>query len=275
MTEITYNFGAIRDSVMKLSAAEILKESKSQTLDKFTSFIKNSPVLNKQHLVFKSLQECKPFEKPRLAERFLNQHLQLFANEKWENIMAENKKIRRELLDDMHVEAKKDGALFEAISKLLEFLTRKDFKDFEGEQKAYEFVMEHLTRKPAASEDNSSEKNDSPQMMKEAWKFITKMAINNFNERFKHLSESEKKAFKILVSDNATKENYLEAIRNENITIINSKLQEEKNQDNKNILNSFKEKLEKLQGVSHDKLDESIIACLELKDNLSTTKISE
>ena len=189
MNDISYNFGAIRDSIIKLSASELLKESKSKTLDSFMDLVKTNPILHKQHLIYKNLQESKTFEKERLAERFLNQNLQLFSTDKWESILAENKKIRRELLDDNHVEAKRDGKLFESINIMIESITKgARFDDFEKEQEAYEYIISHLTR-PAINESQiSQEKNDSPKLVGDAWKFITKMAISNFNERFKHLS---------------------------------------------------------------------------------------
>lgn len=275
MKEISYNFGAIRDSIMRLSASEFIKESlnntldsRSKTLDSFTTRIKKSSILSKQHLIFKNLQESKIFDKERLAERFLNQNLQLFVNEKWENIIAENKTLRRELLDDFHVEAKKDSKLFESINVLIESITRGGFSDFEKEQNAYEYVLSFLTRTPITESEKSEEKTDAPKLVGDAWKFITKMAINNFNERFKHLSENEKKAFKILISDNSTKTNYLESLRQENIDLIDKKLVEEKDIKAIELLNTFKSKLDSLKGVNHLNLDESIISCLELKENL-------
>ncbi|GIV44012.1 MAG: hypothetical protein KatS3mg035_1135 [Bacteroidia bacterium] len=84
---ITFNFGAIRDTVAKLSAAEIIREEKSQTLDKFLKIVKKSPILTKQHFVYKNFETAKPFQKERLAERFIAQNLQLFKNEKWEKTL--------------------------------------------------------------------------------------------------------------------------------------------------------------------------------------------
>jgi len=268
MKEISYNFGAIRDSIMKLSAYELIKESKSKTIDLFTESVKKSSLINKQHLIYKSLQDCKPFEKERLAERFLNQNLQLFSNEKWEKIIAENKTLRRELLDDYHVEAKKDGKLFESINALIESITKGGFSDFEREQEAYEYVLSHLMRPAVNESEKSEEKTDSPKLVGDAWKFITKMAINNFNERFKHLSENEKKAFKILVSDNDTKVNYLKSLTKENIELIDAKLKENTEPKTIELLNVFKEKLSKMDNVNHLNLDESIISCLDLSETL-------
>lgn len=268
MKDVSYNFGAIRDSIMKLSAAELIKESKSKTVDLFVSAIKQNSILKKEHLIFKSLQNCKPFEKERLAERFLNQNVQLFVNEKWENILAENKKLRKEILDDSHVEAKADGKLFESINILIESVSRPGFSDFEKEQEAYECVMSHLTRKVVSESEKSQEKQDSPKLVGDAWKFITKIATNNFNERFNHLNEEEKKAFKILISDNSTKENYLQTLKDESISIINTKLSEEKDTKTIDLLNTFKSKIENMKNINHLTIDESIVSCLELKENL-------
>ena len=268
MTEISYNFGAIRDSILKLSASELIKESHSKTLDSFMDKIKKSSILQKQHLIFKNLQESKSFEKERLAERYLNQNIQLFKNEKWEKIIAENKTLRREMLDDMHVESKKDGKLFESINILIESVTRPGFNRFEEENEAYESIISHLTRKITNESEKSKENTDSPKLVNEAWKFITKIAISNFNERFKHLNESEKQAFKILISDNDTKLNYLQALKQENIDIISKKLKEEKDQKTISLLSTFKEKLEGITDFSPTGLDEGIMSCLELKETL-------
>jgi len=269
MSEISYNFGAIRDSIMKLSASELIKESKSKTLDSFMNLVKENPILHKQHLIYKNLQESKTFEKERLAERFLNQNLQLFATDKWESILSENKKIRRELLDDNHVEARKDSKLCESINIMIESITKGPrFNDFEKEQSAYEYILAHLTRPSINESQVSGEKNDSPKLVGDAWKFITKMAISNFNERFKHLNESEKQAFKILTSDNKTKNNYLQALKEENIVLIDNKLKLENDDKTIDLLNTFKNKLINLKEVGQDKLDESIMSCLELNQKL-------
>lgn len=268
MKEISYNFGAIRDSIMKLSAAELIKETQSKTLNSFLDGINKNSILKKQHLIFKNIQESKSFEKERLAERFLNQNLQLFATEKWNDILEENKKIRKGLLDDSHVEARKDSALFEAIHTLIESITKPGFTDFEREQNAYEYVIGHLTRKVVSESDKSKETNDFPEFVGNTWKYITKMAISNFNERFQHLSESEKKAFKIMTSDFETKSNYLNALRQENIDMIDAKVQNEKDNKAIEMMNGFRNKLETLQNLTPQRIDEGIIACLELNEAL-------
>lgn len=265
---VSFNFGAIRDTVARLSASELMKEEKSKTLDKFLTAVKKSPALTKQHYVYKNFESVKPFSKERLAERFIAQNLQLFNNERWDNIMSENKTLRRELLDDIHIASKFDSKLAESVNTLIESVTKPGFSDFEREQEAYEYVLNHLTRPVLNESEKSEEKTDNPNLIDNAWKFVTKVAINNFNERYKHLNEEEKKVFSILVSDEKTKISYLNEIKAENLSIINSKLLEEKEPVTIEILDAFKNKLENMKNVNFVNVDECIISNLELKDVL-------
>jgi pyruvate carboxylase len=134
MTEnISFNFGAIRDTITRLSAVELIREQKSVTLDKFLKEIKQSPILTKQQFVFKNIENTKPFTKERLAERFIAQNMQLFKNEKWNDVAAENKRVRKELLDDIHIESRMDNKLAESINTLIEFNTTSNHLDLNKE----------------------------------------------------------------------------------------------------------------------------------------------
>ena len=103
---ISFNFGAIRDTITRLSSAELIREHKSVTLDKFLSEIKKSPILTKQQFVFKNIETAKPFTKERLAERFIAQNMQLFKNEKWKTISTKKKRVRKKLLEYINTETK-------------------------------------------------------------------------------------------------------------------------------------------------------------------------
>jgi len=269
MKDISYNFGAIRDSIAKLSSIELMKGSKSKTLNEFVQKTNESPNLKKQQLIYKNIQNCKPFAKERLAERFLNQNLGMFKNSKWQEILKENKGIRKEFLgnpDVSHVEAKKDGDLFEAINTLIESVSNTAFSDFEKESISYDMIIEHLTRE-VKKEEQSKEVDDSPSM-KHAWKYITKNAVNNFNERYEHLNESEKEVLSILMSDNNNKIEYLDGVKNESIKIINSLLEGDVDKINYDMLIEFKEKLKKIKNISINIIDDCILECVDLKYTL-------
>lgn len=270
---ISFNFGAIRDTITRLSSAELIREHKSITLDKFLNEIKKSPVLTKQQFVFKNIETAKPFAKERLAERFIAQNMQLFKNEKWNNITTENKRIRRELLDDMHIESKLDNKLAESINTLIEFNSNSiqtDFgKEIEREIDAFDYVIKHLTRSVNES-DYSKEKEDSPKL-KESWKFITKVAVNNFNERYEHLNEDEKKVFSVLIADEKTKISYLNEIKNQNLKMISQILETKVDLDSdaKELLEGFKDKLMNMKNVNFVNIDEYILSNLELQSYIS------
>ena len=77
-----------------------------------------------------------------------------------------------------------------------------------------------------------------------------------------------RKIHSILVADNNTKTNYLQALKEENINLINDKLKTESDNKTIDVLNTFKSKLLSLNDVKQDKLDESIMSCLELIEKL-------
>lgn len=270
MKKISYNFGAIRDSVAKLSSMELMKEEKSKTLNAFIEKTNLSSNLKKQQLIYKNIQECKPFQKERLAERFLNQNLNMFKNSNWNEILRENMDIRKELLgtpDVSHVEAMENGELFESINVLIESVSNPAFSSFEEEGVAYNSIIEYLTRKVDESE-KSEEKDDAPELS-ESWKFLTKFAINNFNKRYSHLNESEKEVLGVLISGYVEKEEYLEDIKKENLKIIDSLLEMDNvDKSNQDLLKEFRGKIEKITKVSPKEIDDYILECIELKETL-------
>ena len=273
MKDISYNFGAIRDSIARLSSGELMKENKSATLEKYINKTSSSPDLKKQQLIYKNIQECKPFEKDRLAERFINQNLAMFKNSNWDDMIFENKQLRYDLLgapDVSHVVANNnDGKLFESINTLIESVSNKRFSKFEEEGEAYDFILEHLTRE-VTEEEKSEEKEDSP-ALKEAWKFVTKLAVNNFNERYEHLNESEKEVLSVLLSSEKEKVEFLEEVKKESIILIDS-LIEESDKIHHDVLIDFKDKIGKMQEITPGKIDECILECIDLKQELNELK---
>jgi hypothetical protein len=268
MKDITLNFGAIRDSVTRLSSQEILKESNSNTLKTFTSEVKKNPILFKQHFVFKNFESCKPFTKERLAERFINQNINILKNVKWQDIISENKKLRISLLENSHVESNcgKKDELFNHIHTLIESVTKPNFSNITAEQKAYEYLLEYLTR-PVLEEETSEEKNDNPNLKN--WQFITKLAVNNFNERYSHLNEEEKKVLGMLLADDNKKINYIEDLKTENLKLIGALLKEAKEIERVKILEEFKDKLSQSRIYDPFSADDFIISYSELKNNLN------
>lgn len=268
MKEITLNFGAIRDTVTRLSSMEILKESTSNSLKLFMATVKKSPTLLKQHYIFKNFEDVKPFEKERLAERFINQNLSILKGIKWQDIISENKKVRITLLENSHVESNggNKDELFNSIHTLIESVTKPSFTNIQAEQEAYEFVLKHLTRKVSLTEA-SIEKIDNPDLKN--WKYITKLAVNNFNERYSHLNEDEKKILGMLLADDNKKANHIEDLRLENLNLIDSLLKESVDAEKRKLLEGFKEKLIGTKVFDSYIADDYITSYLDLRDALT------
>lgn len=248
----TLNYGAIKDTVTKVAAMEVIRENSKTTLFDFQNLMKESTILKKQHLIYKNLQTAKPFAKERLAERFLQQNLRVLANDDWDTIIAENKDARFRLFGGVNEQAgeggfvvarKEHAQLFESIHTLIESETNKQFTEFEKEAEAYEYVMSHLTREVLAENDQSDEAQDKPEFSK-FWKYLTQNAMSNFNQRYAHLSEDEKKVFKVLVAEGDAKINYITQVRQEALDLIKEKKATLPKEDQVK-LTSFEQKLSK------------------------------
>lgn len=266
MKQISPNFGTIKDAIYVFSAKEIIIENsnKSIILNKFFESIKNNPVLKLQYLIYKNIENghC---SKDYLAERYINQNLKLFENIKWEDIITANRDLKMEILKQNHVQSVPGKLeLYEAIHTLIKSVSYNKFTEIDASQTAYDLIMEHLLKPVPNNSENEliKEHTDFPKFL--SWRFVTNLAVSNYNERYNHLTESEKKLVKILLSPLENKMNYYLDLKNENLKSI-------QNIDNlpKETFEKFKNKLNKLNESIHPKeIDEAIINLEELKQNL-------
>lgn len=271
MKYISLNFGAIKESILKLSSRDFLSESRNG-IDDFSKELEKSATLMKQHLAFKSLNTDKVFERERLAERFINQTLELFNGVSWQEVIKENENLRKKYLDNSHVGSTtgKDK-IYNSIHTLIEAkCMRSNFKDLEREQDAYETVVNSLISEKENKESEIIESSDYPK--NNMWEFITKLAVNNFNERYSHLSESELNLVNLLLSPFDKKKNYLKDLKKENFDIIDNLVKEEKDKEGVYILESFKSKLESIDPEKITEINNSIISCFQLKESLEDIK---
>lgn len=267
MKNISLNLGSIKDTIFRYSSKTIISEGKSSSfVDLFINELKNKPILKLQYLIYKNLENSN-FEKEYLAERYLNQNINLIKDYDWNEILKENKSFRTDVLKNFHVEGDKNKEeLYECIHTLIKSKSMKNFTDFDDENKAYEYVINYLTKKESSNiQENTtnSEENEIPKLL--SWKYVTELAVNSFNDRYAHLSESEQNLLKILMSDSDYKKNYLQDLKQENLNLINGLLIKESDDEVKGNLTKFKNKI---QVLKEDNVDESIINLYELKMNL-------
>jgi hypothetical protein len=263
--QISLNYGAIRDTILRFASKQLVSEGgKASTI--FDSFIKNLkdiPALKIQNIVFKNLEEGK-FTKERLAERYISQNLKLMESTDWEKVIEANRNIRISLLENSHVEGQDNkGELYESVHTLIESVCRKGFTDIDKSNDAYDFILNHLLREDVSKPEEEQETEESPKLL--SWGFVTNLAVNNFNQRFSHLNENEKNIVKILLSTEENKVNYLEDLKKENFELINSILKEDIDEENEKVLIGFKERMESKLDES---IDENIIHLAELKETL-------
>lgn len=268
MKNISLNFGSIKDTIFRYSSKNIISEGKTTNFaELFVEELKQKPILKIQYLIYKNLENAR-FEKEYLAERYLNQNLNLIKEYSWNDILKENKDFRTEILKNFHVEsAPEKSELYESIHILIKSKTQPNFTDLDEENKSYENVITYITRKEIKgaeiNENYDSEKMEFPKLL--SWKYVTDLAVNSFNDRYSHLNESEQKLLKILMSESGYKLNYLNDLKQENLEIINRMIQENKDPDMLSNLNKFKNKLNSL---NNGNVDDSIINLFELNLNL-------
>jgi hypothetical protein len=269
MKNISLNFGAIKDTVYRLSAKEIVYESdekkrKNNSLTKFVDKIKKEPLLKIQYMIFENLTKGH-FDNERLAERYINENMSLLKNVDWHKLLECNKITRKEILDEHFVQGSVEFEdLYESIHDLIESRTRIGYSDINKSHESYENVLAHLQRDVVKNLKENEEGSDMPSFL--SWRYINEHAVSNFNKRYKHLNESDKNLLKVLVSSDDVKINFAKDLKNESLEIINNLLEDES--ESKGLLENFKFRLESIDEVNKLNVDEIIINCSELNENL-------
>ena len=265
----TINFGAIKDSVFRFSAQKLITEQKENDILKtFLTEVREKPMLKIQYLIYRNLDEGF-FKKTNLAERYINENLNLIKKYNWNEIIQEHKVLRKRYFPEEYIlsgnKEKKD--LYESIAILIESVTRPGFTAINKSEEAYDIVLTHLvTEKPAINEEVETEDTDMPNIF--SWKYITQKAVNNFNSRYSHLSENEQNILKVLLQNEDEKKLHLDNLIKENFSLI-EKAKMTLNEGTKTSLNKFEEKLRTINVLNSKNIDEDILNLEELKYTLS------
>lgn len=269
MRNVSLNFGAIKDTVYRVSVKEIINESKDSkkenSLKKFIKKIKEEPLLKIQYMIFENLTKGH-FENERLAERYINQNMSTLKKVSFQNILEVNKKTRSLILDEKYVQGdSKFENLYESIHNLIESETTIGYKDVNKSHESYESVLSHLQREISDSLREKEEKKDMPKLF--SWKYINEHAVSNFNKRYSHLNEEDKNLFKILVSSDDVKFNYAKDLKENTLHNIESLLEDETHPES--LLEGFKSKLNSIDSINKSNVEEVIINCSELNSTIS------
>jgi len=267
MDNISLNFGVIKESILRLKTREFLNGERLG-LNDFIKKLNENTTLKKQALIFNIFDTNKQFKKERLAERFINQTLEIMNGVKWEDIIKENREVRILFLDNTHVgsASKEKEMYYNHIHNLIESRCKGSGNyNIAKDQESYEYVVNYLL-KEKNNNTKIIEESDEPSI---SWEFITKRAISSFKERYSHLNESDFKLVKILTSDYNTKFNYFTDLKNENLDKIKKIKNFDLTQEDKIIFETFEQRLNTFNPKKGDNLDDAIISYYELNENLN------
>ena len=263
----TLNFGALKDSALRYSAQKLIKEQKENSILKdFLSEVKNNPLFKIEYLIYKNLEEGS-FKKTNLAERYINENLNIIKKFNWHLILQEHKVLRKKYFPEEYICLAKSSKreLYENIAVLVESVTKPGYTNINKSEEAYDFVLNHLlSEKAIVSESKKVENTDMPSF---SWKYLTQKAVNNFNKRYSHLNENEQRILKVLLQSEDEKKLYLNTLVKENVELI-KKAKTSLNESTKDSLNKFEIKLNSFKINETKNIDEDIINLEELKEAL-------
>jgi hypothetical protein len=265
----TLNFGALKDSILRFSAQKLIKEQKENSILKdFLTEVKSNPMFKIEYLIFKNLEEgC--FKKSNLAERYINENLNLIKKFNWNQLSHEHKVLRKKYFPEEYLclaETSK-RELYENIAVLVESVTKPGYTNINKSEESYDFVLNHLlSEKTSFKEDKKIEDTDMPSIF--SWKYITEKAVNNFNERYSHLNENEQNILKALLQNEGEKKLYLENLVKENETLLKN-ARRVLNESLKPSLDRFESKIKSIKINETKNIDEDILNLEELKETLS------
>ena len=265
----TINFGAIKDSVLRFSAQKLITEQKeNKILSVFLSEVKSKPMLKIEYLIYRNLCE-NYFKKTNLAERYINENLNLIKKFNWHEIVHEHKVLRKKYFPEEYILSgnKENKDLYESIGTLIESVTKSDYTSINKSEEAYDNVLTHLTtERSVIKEEKEIEDEDMPNIF--SWKYLTQKAVNNFNVRYSHLNEQEQNILRVLLQDEEEKKVYLDNLIKENYILLN-RAKTTLNESLGSNLGKFERKIQSININETKNIDEDILNLEELKELLS------
>jgi hypothetical protein len=215
-----HNFGKIKHNICEVAAAGISDKDpkKVQVMKKFFKVIKENKILRAEAKIYKNLETmCN--ENESIAMEYIKENIALISKFGLDALKKEHRKLEVLLEGYDLIEDYNHKELHENIHKLI--TTKKNFNNVHGIVESMNVVKEHiLNNKPAGDVINEDYLPTS---------VLTRMLTEKINDKYKDLSETEKKVAKVLVEGNKeAKENVFAELKSEALTKLNTVLQENK-----------------------------------------------
>jgi hypothetical protein len=226
------NFGNIKDTFEKIIIESVItKDEKGKKLfSKYIKMVKEDKNLKNQFLIYKNLQNTK-FTNETDAKDFIKENIELLKSL---NTTDSNNKLVSLLKGKSIVKVN------EELYKHIDFLvkTKKTPSNINRISESINFIKDNMLKVEEETITENIEVIDLPPSV------LTKLAVNKLNSKYSDINESEKEIIKsILNGTDEDKSNTFKKIKNECITIINTKLTESSDLDLKDKLLRVKDKL--------------------------------
>ena len=257
LTQITKNFGHIKNVYNTLLAESVMSDDKSkkELFQGYVKSIKENEILKTQFLVYTNIEQKVESDTAK-ATMFVKENIELFSKFSKKDIQEANTKLVVNLLFENDV-IDENKELYESISTLI--FTNKTPETIDTIVEATSKIVDYIV-------------NNKPKTVSEAIELpnsmLSTMMVDKYNEKYASLDESEKKILKTLIdsTDDEKKEVYSSTIR-ECITLINEKL-DTADLNAKDKLLRVKDKLLNDKQEINEDFIKNISKLVELRSNL-------
>lgn len=260
------NFGTIKNQVFSTLLESFSQDDTNVSILTFSETIKNNPFLTLESILYKNL-ENKCIKNENSAARYIDECISLFQKYNKEDYFIAHGNINSlEINESVSIGNKElynhiDTLLFESLS-----ITDSHITDVDSLHESYEFVLNHvMTNQPKIEIKESKFDKIKSYFSKEDF---LKKSIENYNQKFSDLNESEKKVVSVLTSKNLnSKIELFEGLKDENTKYLMKKLA---SNTNDLISEKVKKSIDKITKMTIDEknINKDILNLYNLKSNM-------
>jgi predicted thioredoxin/glutaredoxin len=258
------NFGKIKNIFNNLMIESIFKkdENSKKLFKKYVKTIKESEILKTQFLIYNNI-ENKVDTDQFSVNIFVNENIKLLEKYDKSKILKENNKLSNLLKNvKYNVDEEYDlSKLHESISNLI--FIKREAANVDKITSEIKNVVTHIVSNKVNQDSDIKESFGLP------ISFLSKMLVENFNEKYSFLDESDKEVLNIIINENfEVKKDFYLKIKEECSNLIGENTTNDESYIEKS--RQVKIKLEEdLQTLTEDNFNKKILKLLELKNNLN------
>lgn len=257
MSKNVKNFGKIKNTYNNILIESITskKDENKSVFKNYIKTIKNDEILKEQFLIYNNIENKVETDRFKATE-YVKESIALLSKYPKQSIIESNSKLIANVAYEFDVDYDKQG-LHEAITTLV--FTDKKASTLDAILEATDKIVDYII-------------NNQPKEVNEGLgipnSMLLSLSVENFNEEYKDLSESEKAIVSVMIeSTPEEKEKLFKDTNNECLSLVNNRLEESDNISKEKLL-SVKERLLN-QTYNNETFVKDITKLLELKGTLN------